>query len=210
MRESDLIRDLDMRGRISEVVVTTMSRSGKPNAAPMGIIRENNSLFVRIYESETLRNVKELSLLAANITDDPLIFVASALGRIEESNFCYFERFPVIKNADAWVIFRCSVAEQRKNSSVFHLKAEASRINSRKVKVINRGLNSVIEAAILATRYVISEDTSRRKEIRKMIDHHNVIVEKCGGERERMAMDMLYTKLGLTKPKGPSVVVDIP
>jgi hypothetical protein len=55
------------------------------------------------------------------------------------------------------------------------------------VRPVNRGFNSVIEATVHATRYVLSHD----RDLMTWIDHHATIVHKCGGSREKEALDLL-------------------
>ena len=52
---------------------------------------------------------------------------------------------------------------------------------------VNRGFNSIIDAAVHGTRYVMTRDP----ELRRLIEYHAGIVRKCGGIREREALDLL-------------------
>jgi hypothetical protein len=61
------------------------------------------------------------------------------------------------------------------------------------VHPVNRGYNSVIEAAVLGTRILWNKDP----ELRKLIDHHRNIIRRCGGPRELEALELLdrYLKI---------------
>lgn len=180
-------------GRISEVIATTESRDGRVNAAPLGIIKENG-YYVKIFKSKTLENVRQMGRLAANITDDPILFVMTALGNLEPRHFSRFRGFPVLRAANAWILFECSVSSEMPEFSEFKLKPVALKIRKRGVRAVNRGRNAVIEAAVHATRYVLAEG-AEREELKKLIDYYNKIVEKCGGTAEREAMRLLYTRI---------------
>ncbi|MGB2842552.1 MAG: DUF447 domain-containing protein [Halobacteriota archaeon] len=186
---------------ISEVIVTTMSASGKPNAAPIGIIatinEDENEYFVKLYEgSKTLFNVQETNKLAANVTDDAVLFVKAAFENLNESHFSLFSRFPVLNEANSWIIFDCIPIEKNRKSGnfLFQLAPIALKINRKEVKAINRGRNAVIEAAILATRYVITADKREKEEIAKMMERYADVVAKCGGRSEKEAFGILHAK----------------
>jgi len=194
---------------ISEVIVTTQSVSGVPNAAPIGIItatnnnnskgkdENENNYFVKLYKgSKTLSNVQETNKLAANVTDDAVLFVKAAFEPLTESQFSLFYGFPVLKEANSWILFDCTFSEKSSESGnfVFRLTPLAVKINRKEVKAINRGLNAVIEAAIIATRYTIMEDGRDRAEREKQMALYARIVEKCGGRREKEALKILQEK----------------
>ena len=193
---------------ISEVIVTTQSVSGVPNAAPIGIItitnedENENNYFVKLYKgSKTLSNVQETNKLAANVTNDAVLFVKAAFEPLTESQFSLFYGFPVLKEANSWILFDCAFIEKKSESGnfVFQLTPLAVKTNRKEVKAINRGLNAVIEAAILATRNAITEDGRDRAEREKLMALYARIVEKCGGSREKEALKILQKKTGATR-----------
>ena len=186
---------------ISEVIVTTKSASGEPNAAPIGIIavtnedENENNYFVKLYKgSKTLSNVQETNKLAANVTDDAVLFVKAAFEPLTETQFSLFHGFPVLKEANSWILFDCTFSEKTRENFIFQLTPLAVKTNRKEVKVINRGLNAVIEAAILVTRNAITEDERDRAEREKLMALYARIVEKCGGSREKEALKNLHEK----------------
>jgi hypothetical protein len=185
---------------ISEVIVTTKSAAGKPNAAPIGIISESTengerSYFVKLYNgSQTLANVLETGTLAANVTTDAVLFVQTAFEGLPAEYFTEFEGFPVLREATAWIIFTSELVEEREEYLRFHLCSPAGKINRKEVKAINRGLNAVIEATVLATRLRIIKEEREKEAMRKELERYAAIVAKCGGWREREAMRMLTEK----------------
>jgi len=195
------LKEVGIDEGISEVIVTTKPASGEPNAAPIGIIavtNENeNKYFVKLYKtSKTLSNVQETNKLAASVTDDAVLFVQAAFEPLAETQFSLFNGFPVLKEANSWILFDCTFSEKKSESwnFVFQLTPLAVKINRKEVKAINRGLNAVIEAAIIATRYTIMEDGRDRAEREKLMALYARIVEKCGGSREKEALKILQEK----------------
>lgn len=162
-----------------------------PNAAPIGLHRKKGKLFAKIYNSKTLNNISSNPRAAANIVDDPVLFVQSALSDIEPENFDFVDGFPVLKDAMGWIVFSCE-CKKGKNASVVELLPLKGKIIAKKIKPVNRGFNAVIEASIHATRYV----SLKEKKYLDCIKYYNTIVKKCGGVREREAMNLLYELTG--------------
>ncbi len=179
--------DFGIREGISEVIFTTISPEGMPNAAPMGLHRKGNWLFARIYNSKTLDNILSKPAAAANIVNDPVLFVQSALSDIDAGRFEYADDVPVLKNASGWVIFECK-CKKGENVSVVELSPIKGKINQLKLQPVNRGFNAVIEALIHATRYVILKE----QKYLERIEYYYAIVKKCGGAREKEAMRLLF------------------
>jgi len=179
---------------ISEVIATTQSEEGEPNAAPIGIINRKG-YFVRLYKgSKTLSNVLKTHKIAANVSNDAVIFVISAFKNLSREYFTRFQGFPVLRDADAWVIFKCEPASSGEDFFEFKLKVQAAKVNRKGVRAINRGLNAIIEATILATRLKVNENDTKegqKQHILRKIAYYEGIVEKCGGEREKEAMKIL-------------------
>ncbi len=151
-------------------------------------------LFARIYSSKTLDNIINKSAAAANIVDDPVLFIQSALSNIEPEKFEYIKGFPMLKDAHGWIFFDCN-CKKGENISVVELSPVRGKINHRVIKPVNRGLNAVIEAAIHATRYVSLKEQKQLEQIK----YYNTIVQKCGGAREKEAMRLLYELIVLSK-----------
>ncbi len=175
------------------MIFTTLSPEGVPNAAPMGLHRNGNRFFARIFNSKTLDNILSKPVLAANIVDDPVLFVRSALSDVEPESFEFVDGFPVLKDALGWIFFNCR-CKMGEKISVVELSPVKGKTIDKTLKPINRGFNAVIEASILATRYVVLKEQKQLD----CIGYYNTIVKKCGGAREKEAMKLLY---GLLKIK---------
>ena len=189
------LRETGIDEGISELIVTTRSASGTFNAAPIGIITTTNGHFVKLYKgSRTFSNVQETNKLAANVTSDVVLFVKAAFEKLDESHYSALSGFPVLKEAQSWIIFQAILEEKSSEYSLFQLTPITVKINQNELKAINRGLNAVIEATILATRYKITRDEREKEEILKLMKQYAAIVEKCGGRREKDAIEILNEK----------------
>jgi len=186
--------DLDEFGiydGISETIVTTM-QGWSPNAAPIGIIRKGDRVFIRLFKgSITYFNVHSEGVLVANVVNDPVIFVRSTFSNLKESDFSFVSvsgrEFPVLKDALSWVVFECNNMKMSHEALVAELVPIHAHINRSPVRAPNRGFNAVIEAAVHATRYKLTGD----EKYLKLIRAYFAIVSKCGGEREKNAINIL-------------------
>jgi len=176
---------------ISEIIATTKSADGTLNAAPIGIRRKGSGSapWAEFFtESRTYENARETGKLAANITDDALVFVLSAFSNLDRKYYDTADGMPVLKCAKAWIIFSCNLKRINNVKVKGELLPLNGKINFSDIKPVNRGFNCVIEATVAATRYVIWKD----KQLRELIDYYDKIVAKCGGKNEKEAMKRLY------------------
>lgn len=181
-----MVKEFGIKEGISEVIATTISQIGKPNAAPIGIISDGN-LHAEIYtNTQTYANVKTAKKLVANIVDDPLLFVLSAFTDLPLEEFCMGDDVPVLKDAKAWIIFECIMEDHPERATV-NLRPLRGKIIQRSIQPISRGFNAVIEATVHATRYLAMKDPKYLRQI----EHYEEIVRKCGGRREKEAMRKL-------------------
>lgn len=181
------IEEFGIHEGISEVILTTISPDGVPNAAPIGLHRKNGRLFAQIYKSRTLENILSRPHAAANIVDDPILFVRSALSDIKPEQFEFVDGFPVLAGANGWIICNCTCKKSDK-ISIVEISPVKGKINTQKIKPVNRGFNAVIEATVHATRYVLLHE----KKLLDHINYYNTIVKKCGSLRDKDAMHLLY------------------
>ncbi len=181
---------------INEVILTTKSIDDQPNAAPIGLIRRNGRLTVRVYnESHTCTNIKDTGLLAVNIIDDPVVFVQSALEDLDKEKFEFIEtgtgiNFPVLASSYGWVIFKAEIKEGD-IATTAELQFITGNVKSMGIRPINRGFNAVIEAAIYATRYKVFNDETFLSKIKSYKD----LINKCGGRSEKEAYKLIYKLL---------------
>ncbi|WP_440945841.1 DUF447 domain-containing protein [Methanosarcina sp. T3] len=188
-----------IREGISEVIVSTGFES--PNAAPIGIITKGGKPFVRLFKgSHTWANVAKERYLASNVVYDPLLFVRSTFFDLEPSEFEYVPaggfKFPVLKEAIAWVVFECVNVKNTDQALIADLVPVEAGFNEghrKDLPVLNRGFNAVLEATVHATRYQLSGD----EKYLELIRHYETLASKCGGDGEKKAMKLLYEVLGI-------------
>ena len=174
---------------ITETIVTTVSADGTPNAAPMGIVKRGESLFIRMYPgTRTFANVKETGHLVANIVTDPLIFVTAAFEDLDSSFYVQRQGMPpMIRDAYAWAYFKADV------EGVVKLTEIRSEVVKTAVPGFSRGFASVIDATITGTRLQFLGDEGKRR-----IREDDILVGKCGTPRDIEAMKRLKSILGLS------------
>jgi hypothetical protein len=186
---NEALDDLGIKDGINEIIATT-EVSGRINAAPIGIIRDEDSLFVRLFlGTHTYENVLTRGWFVANVTHDAWIFAETALEDLPPEYFDRREDLPILKDAEAWGLFKCEpFASDIIIAKVELIKGEALR---RDFRACNRGANLVIEAAVAATRYLALRTDSYYIEMMKL----QRIINRCGGPREREAMDRLMDRI---------------
>ncbi|WMW25533.1 DUF447 family protein [Methanolobus sediminis] len=186
------LEDYGIYEGISETIVTT-NRGWSMNAAPMGIIRRNDKLFVRLFKgSTTYDNVLSEKVLVANTTWDAITFVNSTFSDLKDSEFeplnINGRTIVALKEAQCWVAFECINIKLTSDALVAELIPLRTHINKCRIRAPNRGIFGVIEACIHATRYQLTCDDKYLK----LIKAYGNIVDKCGGEKEKEAMKLLY------------------
>ena len=93
---NEALDDLGILDGINEVIATTEA-DGRINAAPIGIIRTEDRLYVRLFlGTHTYENVLANGWLVANITHDAWIFAETALEDLSSKYFCRREELPVL------------------------------------------------------------------------------------------------------------------
>jgi uncharacterized protein len=177
---------------INEVIATT-----RFNAAPMGIICRDSQMKMALFTgSHTAQNIGRERWVVANIVHDPVLYVTTAFSDLSQDAF-----LPVTVNgremhrlaqADAWQAFDVVIEHWGIESMTLRLSPLHDEILSPTPRPVNRGFNSIIDATVHATRYVISHDP----ELKKLIDYHAGIVRRCGGKRESEALELLMKNLG--------------
>jgi hypothetical protein len=178
--------DFGILDGISEVIATTRSDSGIPNAAPIGIIRNHDRLCVQLFPgSHTRQNAARTGKIVANIIHDPVMYVECTFEDPGPEAFEYPDGvdYPVLKRASAWILFECSQSK----GNMFELTPIRGVIRDKPLLCINRGSNSVIEALVHATRYRLNGDARYLDLIR----HYDKIVQRCGGSAEKEAIARL-------------------
>lgn len=186
---NEALDELGILDGINEVIATTEGR-GRVNAAPLGIIRDGQSLYVRLFSgTHTYENVLATGWFVANITHDAWLFAETALEDLSQDHFTYREGLPVLKEAEAWGLFRAEVFPM--DIIIAKVSLERGEVLRRDFRAVNRGANLVVEAAVAATRYMALRTDSYYEELLRL----RRIISRCGGPRERDAMDRLMYRV---------------
>ncbi len=179
-----------IREGITEAIVTTVSKSGIPNAAPMGIVRRGARYFIRMYsDTATFRNAADTGYLVANFTADARIYVLSAFRDLSPEFFQFEEGMvsPRLKEAAGWAYFKCQA------NDVVTLEPINVKIAKCSQPVFNRGFAAVIEATIVGTRLRFYKGDEGVNKIRE----YEALVKKCGSPTDIEAMKILKEVLNV-------------
>ncbi|KDE55263.1 DUF447 domain-containing protein [Methanoculleus sp. MH98A] len=172
---------------INEVIATT-----DHNAAPMGIINRNGSLHMVLFRgSHTARNVGRDRRVVANFVFDPVIYVKTAFDDLPLDAFVSEEIDGTtvcrLRDAEAWAAFAADVERSGDESIIVRLSPLKEEVLGLRLHPVNRGFASIVEATVHATRYVRNRDPW----LGRLIEHHSGLARKCGGAREREALELL-------------------
>ncbi len=174
---------------INEIIATT-EKDGRINAAPLGIIREGESLSIRLFHgSHTFENIVANKWFVANITHDSWLFAETALDDLPPDHFARYESLPILKDTEAWALFKCNFFPF--DIILANLEFIKGEIFEKDFRAYNRGANLVIEASVAATRYRALRADSYYEELLRL----RRIIDRCGGPRERDAMDRLMNRV---------------
>jgi hypothetical protein len=178
---------------ILEGIVTTVSKEGSVNIAPMGpqVGPTMERFLLRPFRTaQTYHNLKAHGDGVLHVTDDVLLLAKAALGPVEPppplvpaSRVKGF----VLQNCCRFHEFRVASIDDREERT----RIEVVVLNSGRLRDFfgfNRAKHAVVEAAILATR----TDFLAREEIEAEYRKLALIVTKTGGPEEHQAFALLH------------------
>jgi hypothetical protein len=185
----EALEELGILDGINEVIATT-EKNGTINAAPLGIVRDGDSLYIRLFlGTHTYDNILDDGWFVANIIHDSWLFAETALEDLSQDYFVRRDGLPVLKDAEAWSLFKCQAFPL--DIVIAKVELVKGEVLRRDFRAFNRGANLVVEAAVAATRYLALRTDSYYEEIMKI----KRIVDRCGGPREREAMERLMDRI---------------
>ena len=173
---------------INEIIATTRN-----NAAPIGIIvKDSSPRMVLFHGTHTLENIRRDGWVVSNIVHDPVIYVKTAFDDLPGDFFCKETAGDLevqrLKDSAAWIAFEAEIERESGEAAIVRLVPVAEEIIDNRIYPVNRGFNSIIEATVHGTRYVMNHDPW----LKQLIDHHASLVRKCGGSREKEALELLF------------------
>ncbi len=177
---------------ILEGIVTTLSRDGELNIAPMGprISPDlNMAQFVLspFRTSTTYHNLKAGGEGVFHVTDDVLLLAQTAIGaatrQVPATRPADVIAGHILVDACRYYEFRVVELDDREERTTVVVETVAQGRN-RDFFGFNRAKHAVVEAAILATRVAWLPRDELLAEFRKL----GVLVDKTGGPRERSGL----------------------
>lgn len=176
---------VELRG-ITESVITTQEPGGRWNAAALGL-HAGDPITARTWgDTRTRRNLERDGSGYVQFVRDPVVFVEVALGIHEQDD-------PVLPSADAWA----EVEAERMDAGTadgtqwveWALSPRQTEVRQQVVPTVNRGFNAVIEATVAASRLDVAgyDDGT----LHERLDYLREVTRRCGGERDRAAMNRL-------------------
>jgi hypothetical protein len=173
---------------IRETIVTTISGTGKPHIAPLGLIQDDEGWIAAPFRpSTTLNNLRAVPFAVANYTDDVRIFAGCQTGR-REWPLLPASRVPPPRLAAALAHAELEVVsvEDDPERPRFHCRVLAIE-NHAPFTGLNRAQAAVVEAAILVSRLAMLP----REKVEREIAYLRLAVEKTAGPAERQAWEWL-------------------
>jgi hypothetical protein len=185
---------------ISEIIATT-----RGNAAPIGLITRQGTCRMHLFRgSHTAMNIARDGWVVANFCFDPVTYVKTAFGDLPPDAFIdevvsgiSMQR---LAETEAWAAFTTEVEKETPEAMMVRLTSRKEVVIAQRIRPVNRGFNSVIEAAVHGTRYLRTRDPA----LETLIAHHIRLIRKCGGPREREALELLFEYLRSLQSPGPA------
>jgi hypothetical protein len=176
---------------ILEGIVTTLASDGTPNIAPMGpeVDASMRSLVLKPFRSSTTyQNLKQHGEGVFHVTDDVLLLARTAVGAAINPTLkdATAIRGKILADACRWYAFRVTQLDDEHERTRIVAKVIDSDAE-REFLGFNRAKHAVLEGAILATRLHLLPPT----EILAQFEALRPLVEKTGGEQERVAFAFL-------------------
>lgn len=210
--EIDLTKVGMHKGQQYEIIITTIDKNGKSNAAPFGLrVLESNEIFLRIFEGgNTIKNIKEKGEFIVNVTADPLMFTLATTNTIPEEYLTRISKktqsndeLAYLTDSDAYFI--CEVTSLKtsfreddpiKATEINFIKAKAVEINVKNqcVKPINRAIHALVEALVNYSRIDIVDEKTQKHFLERFLESERII-KRVGNEKEKESIQILKENL---------------
>lgn len=170
-------------GVIVEVVVSTASLDGAPNAAPMGARLRGGLVELRPFkDTATYRNLAATHRAVLNVVDDPEPFVATTLkeGPLPRDMFEGGVVAPRLRGAKAYVEVEAVEEVDEGGRALFRCRPVEVVVRG-PVKAYCRARSALIEALIHATRVRALTSMGLRGEVEglmRLIEHYASLVSR--------------------------------
>lgn len=178
-----------LRG-VTESVVTTLGSNGRWNVAALGLFAGDPVTARTWGRTRTWRNFSASRPAYVQFTRDPVDFVDAACSVREEDE-------PVLASSDAWARIEVEAVDEGAEGETpwveWTLRPVESGVERRAVPTTNRGYYAVVEATIAVSRLDVPGYDA--DELRARLAYFESVVERCGGSREREAIERLREHL---------------
>ncbi len=189
------------KGTIEETIVSTYNGDGKPNAAPMGaVMQDEQHLTINFFNlSQTFGNIKATRCAVVNLTGNVEVYYKTAFKEANPNGKLPLEWFekagsvnaPKLRFADATIDVllndMVSLGEEKTKVTLSVTLLEAPK---KYPQVHCRAIAATIEAIIYATRVkAFATDAKERKQVNKMLG----LIDNCNDVVNRVAPDSTYS-----------------
>ena len=190
-----------LKGMIAECIVSTYSLDGKPDAAPMGVIFEDEQhLTINLYNSSTTcNNIKANRCAVVNLTSNMEVFYKTAFKEANHDGELPQEWFEKAKTVNAP---KLRFADATIDVSVSDLtpigtlktrvvcKVELVQATRKFPQVHCRAMDATLEAIIHATRVkAFVNDEGKQAQVRRLLEQ----IDGCDDVVNRVSPNSVYS-----------------
>ena len=190
-----------LKGMIAECIVSTYNMDGKPNAAPMGVIMEDEQhLVINLFNlSTTCNNIKTNGCSVVNLTSNIEVFYKTAFKEANPDGKLppeWFEQAkavnaPKLRLADATIdvsVSDITPIDTEKTRAVCTIKLVQA--TKKFPQVHCRAMDATLEAIIHATRVkAFVNDKGEQKRVSKLLE----LIDNCNCTVNRVAPNSDYS-----------------
>ena len=190
-----------LKGVIAECIVSTYNIDGKPNAAPMGVIMEDEQhLIVNLFNSSTTcSNIKANRCAIVNLTSNIEVFYKTAFKEANPDGKLPQEWFEKAKAVNAPKLRFADATIDVSVTDITPIDTEKTRVvcnvelvqATRKFPQVHcRAMDATLEAIIHATRVkAFLNDEGKQKKVSKLLE----LIDNCNDVVNRVAPNSSYS-----------------
>lgn len=185
MAEDQTDWPVELRG-VTESIVTTLGPNEQWNVAALGLFAGDPVTARTWGRTRTRRNFEARGDGYVQFTRDPVDFVDAACSITERPR-------PILESADAWVGVEVEPLDDGSTDGTewvsWALRPREVTVERLVVPTTSRGHSAVVEATVAASR--LDVDSYDHEVLLDRLVYLVDVVERCGGPREREALDRL-------------------
>jgi len=180
------IKDIFPEDGVYESIIGSTGVSN--NLSPIGIIRDKNKIFAKIYiNTLTYSNMLKIPYCSIHITDNPRIFYNSLFKNIR---YTIKNDLPIIDDESIYeIIFAKCLKLNNDNPSIFLLDPYSIEIKSNVHRAFSRGYSLLIDALVHFTRLDILPN-NEALELLKIINYELKTSKRLSKDMEDIIKDL--------------------